>query len=254
MHQMVIRAGYLLILMLVFPPLASAQSRTPIWYTPSGVTEINGLAIGPINSAMMDEKPRQTINDIHAEIGFGFLMPMMPTHPFRGSEMYPSRKEDIDSALTYDATSIGRGRIVNVNGMSLSPLGSLGLHTINGLYGSMFAGIALRVNGLAINPVLNFVASVNGVAISGLSNSSIYVSGLQAAIVSNDAFESHGMQFAAFNGSDLHYGLQIGGLNTSTSFHGVQFGIVNITDELHGLQIGILNISSDGWMPFVNWD
>lgn len=249
-HLMIIFA-----FLLLQPHLVSAQSRKPIWYLPSEATEINGIALGPINSAVLDSPlPPQTVNGLHVEIGVGFFLILAPMDPFIGndSEWGKERRRRADSAIRFDLTYLHRK--IDINGIAVSPIGSVGLHTINGFTGSLGSLSVLRMNGLAINPFWNAIGSLKGVAISGLSNTSLYVSGLQASIVGNLAINSDGMQLGSFNKADFSLGVQFGVYNTAKSIHGLQIGLFNFADELCGLQLGIVNVTSNGWMPLVNWN
>jgi len=223
----------LALLILVF--LGTANScfaqyiRIGAWYTPSKAGTISGLALGPINSGLIDSVD-QTINGISVEIGIGFpASAFMPINPYYDPRDYSmSLQEHIDHRL--------RDRSVTVNGLAAAGIGSIGLGIVNGLHASCGFDFLAYINGLSVSPFA-MMGIQRGVRV-GIYNAITITNGLLAGAI-NWNIEVHGTI--------------VGGINQSKKVHGIQIGFYNETKELQGVQLGLINVSDDRWLPVINW-
>jgi hypothetical protein len=183
---------------------------------------IDGISVGLASSAV--PKHNQT-NGLKIElIGLGLFTLMMPQSPIaKDPADYRQRMKD----------TLGE----RVNGVVLSPLGSIS---------------DCAINGLSIGGYGQISRSVRGGYISGFCSWTQCIQGLQASGWINETFELRGAQVAIFyNGSYDAKGAQIGLWNKSRKMRGVQIGLYNQTKQLQGIQIGLLNRSEWGTYPIV---
>jgi hypothetical protein len=221
----------LLLLFVVAGTEAQTQSeRWGLWFIPSTIDRIHGIAIGPFHSFLLDQRSRtkgQIINGVAVElIGIGILAPLAPVDP-----VHPR-----DSAIRRSvANALRNGG--GVNGIALSLSGAEGLAFVNGIVVGGFCGLVLEVNGISVHPLFNFTHHINGIGV-GLVNATIHGNGLQGGFL---------------NRADDLDGVQIGVFNRTDNLDGVQIGVFNeCYGSFRGVQIGLVNIGPNGWMPILN--
>lgn len=165
-----------------------------IWYTPSKVEEINGLAIGlytkNIKNSVFNERDSLVVRGLALELNpFAVFSLMNPR--FNGP--YP------DSVNIY-FEKLKKDWQVKVNGVNISLV-----NTIN----------EMEIRGLNITPMLTVIDEVHGVSISGINNFSYILHGVSIAGIRNRAMITKGVQIGLFNKSTDLRGIQIGLWNTN---------------------------------------
>lgn len=173
------------------------KRRNVIWFTPSGVNQINGVAIGPLESLVL-KKCNQTVNGITLNlIGVGILMPLIPYDP--NDDNFDKLKSDtavfkgIDDEIK---NSSHAEKSDTHNGIVLSLAGAV-TGKVNGIYASGFCAMTGEVKGLVMAPFMNISFHVKGVSIGGF-NSVAKMKGLQIGII-NKAANLKGLQIGIWN-------------------------------------------------------
>jgi len=241
----------------------ASGTRSGLWYTPSRVATINGLAVGLESSSFLRDTAgnslHQTVNGISVELlGAGIIVPLGLLAPFG-----PFTPDLFD---TVEAQRMLKRYRAEVNGVSLAVTGPLGLGTVNGVTLSPFNCWINRVNGLSAHLLINDVVSLNGLGLGGFNlswkahgaqvgvgNGTHVMHGLQAGVLFNTSDYLHGMQIGLINLSHTTRGAQIGLYNSGGNLKGVQVGLINRAGRgLTGLQLGLLNIGPPGIWPLLS--
>lgn len=187
------------------------KPRLPIWTFHTRNTNIYGIAVG---LATVRSKPKKNVNTVGVRIeliGIGLALGLIPESPIA--------KDEIEFKKYFDEPMSEK-----VNGMALSPLGSI---------------CDCSVNGVTIDGFGHYYFENNGISIAGLMNLTQIVNGYQFSIVYNFSYRTNGLQTALFN--------------FSKESNGIQMGIVNSTEKLRGLQLGLWNVNSKRKLPLINW-
>ena len=185
--------------------LGQSGTKNVLWFIPSSVDKVNGLAIGPISSTLLDEN--QVINGVTFEIiGFGFFG--WGGYGEDPHKIYFKNRKDSLKLDSLFAEYIVRDTVVNHyihNGIVISGLGVI-TDEVNGVCLSLLSGWAKNVTGLSINGFSNVIENMDGVVI-GFSNSSFEMNGIQIGVF-NRAVQLNGIQFGLWN-RNIHRALPI---------------------------------------------
>lgn len=212
---------YFPVFVLLFATAVQAQkSRNIIWYTPSCVPEINGLAIGLVSGCFNDMNRKTTINGIDLEIfGVGSVL-LLAGGGNNNNTFLEQGWEQVEA----DTVPVYRNI---VNGIAIS--------------GGGLAGEAVRMNGINVGGIFTMTGKTNGISIGGIFiNMNRFINGLSfGGLIANQSIQVNG--------------IQIGGLfNASKRVRGLQIGIYNRAESLKGVQIGLWNRNSKRGLPFLN--
>lgn len=203
--------------------------RFPIWYTPSSVNRIYGLAIMPFGSGFIYDKPQSVTGLALHGAGVGAVLPLVP---FQFYDKYKDIGDNRDleqelgraSVKVVDrAMDIDRERVVD--SVAASEFGpSPSLVSINGGLFSLTGTLSYKMN---------------GVSVSMFSTAHGFINGISACPIYNRTFHLNGVTIGAFN--------------DSYHVNGIQIGIFNSTYYLNGIQIGIINRNKKRTTPILNW-
>ena len=208
----------IIVLLLVTTVVASAQTEKRRVRFPFGIFHtknqtINGFSVGAYTGLDDGDEPRNVhSNGIRLEpIGAGIISPLIPYSPI-------STTEEAYQMSVYNAPS------EHINGLNLSPAGTICDCVVNGFSAGVIGQINTKVHGVSASVFINFTEKHSGV------------------------------QLAAFNESYLMYGLQLGLSNTGGRVRGLQIGLFNHASNLKGLQLGLWNVNQKRKLPLLNWN
>jgi len=192
-------------------PVMKADSRRPmlpIWTYQDKNRDIYGLSLG-IHSRGKFFNTRTNGLRIEA-VGIGIILSMMPHFP-----------ENNDSVHLHIMSEPARQI---VNGVNLSPLGSM------------------------------CFCDVNGISLGGWGQWMRSVNGFSASLFMHLTERHHGISFGAWNVNTQTKGLQLAIIyNQSMSIQGMQIGLFNKAYRLQGFQIGLWNVNAKRKLPLLNW-
>lgn len=171
----------------VFSQEKSFKKKNVIWFTPNGVNQINGVAVGMqtinVNSDSL------TINGLNADLGFLGMMAL----PYVIDYELSSRKKKIQGFLEIDTAS------TIINGLSASMGGEFGV-TVNGINLTFGFTSAADLNGISVTGIFTRCKSFKGICISGLHNIAKKGVGIQIGIF-NTCTKLKGIQLGLWNKS-----------------------------------------------------
>ncbi|MDZ7740688.1 MAG: hypothetical protein U5Q03_02790 [Bacteroidota bacterium] len=161
------------------------KNRYAIWFIPSTANNIYGLAIGPVGSEAICNRPYiKSSHGINIQvIGQGIFQ------MFYISNLNETDLLSIDSSVKKDQVGI------------------LAVH--NGLLLSAFGTFTSRINGLSISPWMSMGDQVNGISLNLLWNLYREVNGISMGLF-NDTGKTRGVQIGLFNKTNRLRGIQIG--------------------------------------------
>lgn len=169
--------------------ISSGRTRNIVWFTPSGASKINGLAVG--FQAVNLEDDTLMINGVNASFGIVsvFMLPYaLSTGLFaaqnRKTEFYPDQDDT--------------ARIL-IRGLNISLGGEMGIE----MQGVNFAGgitIATKIYGFSLTGIYTRCYEFRGIMLSGLNNIAMKGHGLQIGLV-NYCKNLKGIQIGLWNKS-----------------------------------------------------
>lgn len=196
--------------------VAQSTSRTkrfPVGTFHKKNQNINGLSVGLLTGYLhYDEAPANVrTNGIRLEaLGMGIFSPLIPGSPISDTE------EQFRAKM---ATPV----FERVNGLNLSPAGTICDCMVNGISAGLVGQINRQVSGFSVS-LLNFSERHNGI------------------------------QMAMANESYVMNGLQIGFSNTGYRARGLQIGMFNQSKNFKGVQLGLWNTNQKRKLPILNWN
>ncbi len=162
-----------------------ARDRYLIGFMPSAAENIYGIAIGPVGSEAICNRP-------YTKRSHGINIQLIGQGIFQAFYIRQTEKVKLLSGDTVP----GRDSIVVRS-----------LH--NGLLISSFGTFTSQLNGLSISPWMSMGQKVNGISLNLIWNFYHKVNGLSIGLF-NDTGTSHGLQIGLFNNSKKLKGIQIG--------------------------------------------
>lgn len=211
---------------LLIVTVCNSQNKVkyPAWSFHDDSTTICGISAG-LNMNMANAVK---VNGINMEVlGLGGLSFMLPRIP-----------NALDS-LEY-AKAMELQPQVQVNGINVSPFGTLFGCNVNGVNLGMMGTYIPKMNGVSLTAMQGFADQVNGVQAVGCINVVSKLNGAQVCIYFNvSTIESNGIQLGAANFAKSHKGVQIGAINKAA--------------DLRGFQFGIWNVNGRRKLPLINW-
>lgn len=168
-----------------------AKNRYVIWFIPSAAKNIYGIAIGPVGSEVICDKPYTKFSHgLNIQIPGQGILQTFYINKFKLTGLYG--KEDSTSLSIQDTLP---KRAIH-NGLLISPLGSF-TDQVNGISLSLWMSMGKKVNGLSFNLLWNLYKEVNGVTV-GLVNHVDTMKGLQIGLV-NNTNKLRGFQIGIWN-------------------------------------------------------
>lgn len=195
---------------------AIGKSKNVIWYTPSEVQKINGVAIGPFESAILGKQ--QIVNGLTFSIvGMGIFFTIAEEHNRLDRFFYnfPKSAGEIEYEKLLNKRLVEQDSLIRVKRISY-------IH--NGLVISGAGAMSDKVNGICIGSLANYFQEVNGFIVSGIVNNAWILRGVSIACI-----------------------------NESYYFKGIQIGIYNRTIRQRGIQLGLWNRNLRRSLPIINW-
>jgi hypothetical protein len=168
-----------------------AKNRYVIWMIPSAASNIYGIAIGPVGSESVCNRP-------YTKYSHGINIQFIGQGIFQVFYIKYVNFEDFnlsageDSGFFSDTLS---KRAIH-NGILLSSFGTF-TDQVNGISFSPWMSMGKQINGVSINLLWNRYERINGVSI-GLVNHAVVSKGLQIGLV-NKAKKNRGFQFGLWN-------------------------------------------------------
>lgn len=165
--------------------------RFVIWLIPAAATNIYGIAIGPVGSETICNRPyTKYSHGLNLQIpGQGFFQTFY-INKLKFNDFHT--KDDTDSLNIYDTLP---KRTVH-NGLLISPLGTF-TDQVNGVSFSLWMSMGKKINGLSFNLLWNLYEQINGISI-GLVNHAAVTKGIQIGLV-NKTKKLRGFQFGLWN-------------------------------------------------------
>jgi len=170
---------------------AKKKDRFIIWLIPSVAPNIYGIAIGPIGSEAICNRP-------YTKFSHGLNLQLIGQGFFQTFYMNKMKFEDYNLSNNNEAGIFNDTlpkRAIH-NGILLSPLGTF-TDQVNGVSCSFWMSMGRKINGLSFNLLWNRYEQINGIAI-GLVNHAVVNNGIQIGLV-NKAKETRGFQFGIWN-------------------------------------------------------
>ena len=168
-----------------------AKNRYVIWMIPSAATNIYGIAIGPVGSESICNRPYTKFSHgLNIQfIGQGIFQPFYIKHAnFEGYNL-----SDGDEYRSFSDTLYKRALH---NGILFSSFGTF-TDQVNGISLSPWMSMGKKINGISLNLLWNRYERINGVSI-GLVNHTVVCNGVQIGLV-NKAKKNRGFQFGFWN-------------------------------------------------------
>ncbi len=168
------------------------KDRFVIWLIPSASKNIYGIAIGPVGSEAICNKPyTKYSHGLNVQIpGQGILQVFyILNSPFKQSY----KNDIIENEVIVVDTSYNR---VIHNGLLLSLLGTFS-DQVNGVSISGWMSLGKNINGVSANLLWNLYHEINGLSI-GVFNSSLIMQGVQIGFI-NKTIKLKGVQIGFWN-------------------------------------------------------
>jgi len=192
------------------------RKRYVLWFTPSHINEINGVALGIFNNPHLFDEDSVKIRGIN--IGVDPLVIFAAPYAVMLGLFSPVTLKDTtkyNRNVRLDMADI-EPSLVKISGLNLSPLGTL------------IGGDQTRINGLSLAGVVLLVNELNGCSIACGVNRVNTFNGMMIAPIQNKVLKGNGLQIGLFNYCEDCRGVQIGLLNKMgkrvTPFINMQFG------------------------------
>lgn len=170
-----------------FNPDTIFRRRHIAWLLPTGVNQINGLAMGLHTGNIMGE--RLTVNGINTSIDFITMFITMRSAFELFSHLEVKNEEDSLDTDLY---------LTRLNGISLSMGGTILCHDIRGIALNGGVCIAFKTRGIILSGITNQIHDFKGIVIGGLRNASVHGRGLQIGLV-NTCKNFKGLQIGLWN-------------------------------------------------------
>ncbi len=174
--------------------------RNGIGITPSNAVKINGLAIGPTSSILMNKN--QAVNGVLISvIGIGLLNPLATLMRDRELQPYFDFKKDpikLDSLFVLRENADTNLFKYSYKGAVVSGTGVV-TGVVDGLIISLWSSLVEDMNGVSINLFLNWNEDLNGIGV-GIFNKSYSVKGVQIGLF-NKTVKLRGIQIGLWNKS-----------------------------------------------------
>lgn len=171
-----------------------AKDRFGIWLIPSASKNIYGIAIGPVGSEAICNRPyTKYSHGLNLQIlGQGFFQTFY-INKVKFKDFHAN--ENTDSLSLQDTLPL---RAIH-NGLMISPLGTF-TNQVNGISFSLWMSMGQKINGLSINLLWNLYEQINGITL-GFVNQTAVTNGLQIGLV-NKTKKLRGFQFGLWNKND----------------------------------------------------
>jgi hypothetical protein len=168
-----------------------AKDRYVIWLIPSAASNIYGIAIGPVGSEAICNRPyTKYSHGLNLQIPGQGIFQTFYIH--KGMKNLLIDSKDSTSFFAHDTLP----KRAQHNGILISPLGTF-TPQVNGISLSCWMSLGNCINGLSINLLWNLYNRINGVSI-GFVNHSVGVRGLQIGLF-NKTRELKGFQLGLWN-------------------------------------------------------
>jgi hypothetical protein len=168
------------------------KNRYVAWLIPSAATNIYGIAIGPVGSEAICNRPyTKYSHGLNIQIpGQGFFQTFY-INSGSGKHLYTRKEQDlaVPSADTILKKAVH-------NGILISPLGTF-TDQVNGASFSLWMSLGKKINGISFNLLWNLYDKINGVSV-GLVNHTGTTKGVQIGFVNKTA-KLRGFQFGLWN-------------------------------------------------------
>ena len=168
-----------------------ANDRYGCWLIPSASKNIYGIAIGPVGSEAICNRP-------YTKYSHGLNIQILGQGFFQ--IFYINKISYIDFYKNDNSDSLGIQNMLPKraihNGLLISPLGTFP-DQVNGVSLSLWMSMGIKINGLSFNLLWNLYKQVNGITI-GFFNNSAVTKGLQIGLI-NKTIELKGFQFGLWN-------------------------------------------------------
>jgi len=167
------------------------RDRYVIWLIPSAAKNIYGIAIGPVGSEAICNRPyTKYTHGLNLQIpGQGFFQ-VFYINKMKFKDFYLA--ENDSSIINFDTIPL---RTIH-NGLIVSPLGTF-TPQVNGISISLFMSMGQKINGISFNLLWNLYNYINGASI-GFVNTAGFVKGIQVGLV-NKTVKLRGFQFGLWN-------------------------------------------------------
>lgn len=168
-----------------------AKDRFGIWLIPSASKNIYGIAIGPVGSEAICNRP-------YTKYSYGLNLQILGQGFFQTFYINKMKFKDFheheyaDSLRLQDTLPL---RAIH-NGLMISPLGTF-TNQVNGISFSLWMSMGQKINGLSINLLWNLYDQINGITI-GFVNQTVVTNGVQIGLV-NKTKKLRGFQFGLWN-------------------------------------------------------
>lgn len=168
-----------------------AKDRFGIWLIPSASKNIYGIAIGPVGSEAICNRPyTKYSHGLNLQIlGQGFFQTFY-INKVKFRDFHKNEKSD--SLRLQDTLPL---RAIH-NGLMISPLGTF-TNQVNGISFSLWMSMGQKINGLSINLLWNLYEQINGISV-GFVNTTAETNGVQFGLI-NKTIKLKGFQFGFWN-------------------------------------------------------
>lgn len=168
-----------------------ARDRFVIWFIPSASTNIYGIAIGPVGSEAICNRPyTKYSHGLNLQIPGQGVLQTFYINKIKLKDF--KNNENSDSLVMHDTIPY---RAVH-NGLIISPLGTF-TDQVNGISFSLWMSMGKKINGVSFNLLWNFYEQINGITI-GFVNHTAKTSGVQIGLF-NKTMKLKGLQFGLWN-------------------------------------------------------
>lgn len=167
------------------------KNRFGIGIIPSASKNIYGVAIGPVGSEAICNRPyTKYSHGLNLQVpGQGFFMTFY-LHKISLTKLFPNK---IDDSLSSPDTLPPRAIH---NGLLMAPLGTF-TDQVNGVTVSLWMSMGNKMNGLSFNLLWSVYKQINGMSI-GFVNNAASTNGIQIGIV-NNSIQLNGIQIGLWN-------------------------------------------------------
>ena len=168
-----------------------AKNRYVIWLIPSASKNIYGIAIGPVGSEVICNRP-------YTKSSYGLNLQIIGQGFFQTFYINKVKFKDFHTNENIDSLGLQDTLLKRAihNGLIISPLGTF-TDQVNGISFSLWMSMGKKINGLSFNLLWNLYQQINGVSI-GLVNHTAITKGIQIGLV-NKTKKLRGFQFGFWN-------------------------------------------------------
>ena len=167
------------------------KDRFFIWLIPSAAKNIYGIAIGPVGSEALCDRPyTKYSHGLNLQIPGQGILQTFYVNKMKSVNFLSSGYTDSSSRQdTFPKRAVH-------NGLIISPLGTF-TDQVNGVSFSLWMSMGAKINGLSFNLIWNIYEQINGITI-GLVNQTTSTKGLQIGLI-NKTKRLKGFQFGLWN-------------------------------------------------------